>query len=82
MTIEQNAEAAMAKVIFATFDPWARPTANVPVPGMEQPAQSDGSYERHLRLVDDAAREVDEYQQRDADVVPFVRRRPWTGGAA
>lgn len=86
-TARNHAENASARILFPLFDPWENRNApHDPVPGFEEPAsESDGSYERHLRVVADEAREVDAYAEyeRRAESVRYVRvvRGP-SGGAA
>lgn len=86
-TARQHAEAANARLLFPRFDPWENRNApHNPVPGFEEPAAySDGSWERHLRVVADDVLDVDAYAEYDrrAESVQYVRvvRGP-SGGAA
>lgn len=79
-TARQHTENAAARLAFWAvpnvdqFDRDRAPLRLVP------PAEQNPDYRHHLRLVDDEAREVDGYEQREAEVVLFVRRR--FGGVA
>lgn len=79
-TADQHAQNANARLMFALpqVDPFDRDRAHL---RLIPPAEQNPDYRRHLRLVDDQAREVDGYEQRGAEVVRFVRRRPFGGVA-
>lgn len=79
-TADQHTQNANARLMFALpnvdpFDTHRAPLRLVP------PAEQNPDYRLHLVEMDDQAREVDGYEQREAEVVRFVRRRPFGGVA-
>lgn len=74
----QHAENANAALMFRL--PLADPMTNPPGRPIPTSGHSDGTYARHLRAIDDAAREV-EAPDDDERPVLFVRRKHERGAA-